>query len=117
MRKKFVLIHHYCETSFDSIVAFSDYLQDLNNVKLSYPRFGSSRHLFVIYNNTPSKRVHGVPLNFIKDTCLINICKNVAEFLAVGEYAMFKKSYFKSASWFEKAKNAASLGADIIDNY
>lgn len=113
MRKKYVLVHHYCETGFNSIVAFSDSYNALVIVAKSHPRFSSSRHIFRVYENVDIS----VFLTDIKDKCLINICKNVAEYLSVGEYAILKKSYFKSSVWFEKAKNSASLGADIIDNY
>ena len=110
--KKYVLVHLYLETGFKSIVAFSDDLVDLVSVRNSHPRYGCNRHDFIILNNK-----HTPFLDDLKDYCLINICKNVAEYLSIAEYAMLKKSYFKSSLWFEKAKNSASLGADIIDNY
>lgn len=112
MKKDLVLIHTYVETGFKSIVAFSDDINELDSISKNHPLYGSSRHYFSIHNNLPS-----FGLQSIKDECLINICKNVAEYLSVGEYAMLKKSYFKSAAWFEKAKNIASLGAEIIENY
>lgn len=114
-RKRFALVHHYLETGIVSIVAFSDSMKVLCELKLSHPCYGSLRHeLFVVDNVLPQ---NSISLTFVKDNSLINICKNVSEYLAVAEYEMLKKSYFKSSAWFEKAKNCASLGADIIENY
>lgn len=110
---KFVLIHRYLETGHFSIVCFGDTEDFLLEIMEQQPHFGSNRHYYFIMCNFLPNRF----LQNIKDFNLINICKNVAEYLAVGEYAMLKKSYFKSSAWFEKAKNSASLGAVIIDNY
>lgn len=117
MIKKFVLIHKYLETGYDSIVAFSDNKDKLLHIAFDLPHYGSIRHFFDVYPNKEFELVFGYPLNIVKDECLINICKNVADYLSVGEYCMLKKSYFKSQAWFEKAKNSASLGAEIIENY
>ena len=111
--KRFVLVHHYLESNHFSIVAFSDSMRELVELKLNHPRYGSSRHDFFVADNVPDS----VSLSYVKNNCLLNICKNVAEYLGVAEYCMLKKSYFKSSAWFEKAKNSAFLGADIIDNY
>lgn len=111
-RKKSVLIHLYYETGYKSIIAFSNDLVVLASVRDSHPRYGSSGHDFIILKNknTPF-------LDDIKDSSLINICNNVAQYLSIGEYAMLKKSFIKASVWFEKAKNSSALGAEIIENY
>ena len=109
--KRFVLVHNYLETGHISIVAFSDSMRELVELKFDQPYFNSLRHSYCVLSN------YSVSSIIIKDRNLINICKNVADYLAVGEYAMLKKSYFISASWFERAKNSAYLGANIIENY
>lgn len=116
--KNFVLLHKYLETGFVSIVAFADNQFDLWDVMYQHPRYGSCRHAFLITENCCGF-FGDVPfsLNYVKDSCLLNICKNVAEYLAVCEYAMLKKSYFMASVWFEKAKNSASIGSVILENY
>lgn len=111
--KKFVLFHFYLETGFFSIIAFSDDKKILENIILHERHFGSNRHRFIIYGNVSGDSF----LDYKKDICLVNICNNVADCLSVGEYAMLKKSYFKSQVWFERAKDFCSIAANILDNY
>ena len=113
LKKRFVLVHHHLENGHMSFVAFSDSMRDLCDLKLNQPHYGSIRHDYFVAENVSDS----LSLTWLKDRSLLNICNNVAQYLSIGEYAMLKKSYFKSAAWFERAKNSASLGADIIENY
>jgi len=108
---KYVLLHHYSDTDFESIVAFGDDYDELDDIRISQPRYGSNRHRFFIFRNGPGL------FRSVKDKNLINLCENVAQYLSIGEYAMLKKSYFKSQSWFERAKDSAKIASVIIDNY
>ncbi len=118
-KKKFVLLHEYCDTGFISIVGFSDSHDDLNIAAQSLPHYGSYRHNFAILENESFSVYlsNFKSLSEIKDDCLLKLCENVAQYLAIGEYAMLKKSYFKAQSWFERAKDSAKIASVIIDNY
>ena len=112
MKKNFVLIHHYQESDFFSIVCFGDDAAKLYGVSFNQCHFGSLRHHFVLFPNDS----HPI-ITEIKDSNLVNLCKNVAEYLSIAEYSMLKKSYFKSQAWFERAKDSCSIAANILDNY
>lgn len=134
--KDLVLVHEYLDTGFRSIVAFSDSFDELENLMINSPGFGSNSHNYFICINSPSSFIKvflvlvsrvdcvfsfhlddSVSLKDIKDSSLLKICENVAEYLSIAEYSMLKKSFFKSTSWFEKAKNYANFGALILENY
>lgn len=108
--KKYVLVDYYLYSGHCSIIAFSDSFDELKEIRSNHPRCFSTCHDFSILLNDEY-------VELIKDKNLADICKNVALYLDVAEYAMLKKSYSKASAWFDKAKNSASVGAEIIDNY
>lgn len=109
-KKKYLLLLRYDDTNHLSIIAFSDSVDELDCISQSNPRYGSTLHTFYVLPNVNVRYYkildYSLTLNDIKDYCLINICQNVAEYL-----------YYKSAAWFERAQNCASLGSDILENY
>lgn len=117
MKSKFLLVHYYHESCKEVIVAFSDYENQLRDIMLNHPRFGSQRHSFYIVPNNEYDNVACCKVSKVKDENLISICQNVASYLSFGEYSLLRNSYKKAYIWFSRAKDSAFLGSNILENY